>query len=310
MKNFNAEQFLIENNLDFTIEKSPLFGQISQPVIGMDGEILIEPKQVKTEYFGLFNSNTGECINTVKAGYEPTQNVDVVNSVLKGLEGFDNISVKRANSINGGRKIAIQLAIDDYVDVNGDEIKKYITIIDSNDGSTGLGVGVGNLTMSCQNQFFKFYKSSQFKSRHTKSIVHSIKELPMMIRENLNHSNRLVEVYNKFAHVRINESVKHSFVNELIGVDKSMTEQQIRELGKDGRTLNRMEHIYDNIQTEINSKGNTLWGLFSGITRYTTHESSAPKRDNGREESLILGTNYKLNELAFASATNLYKELV
>ncbi len=309
MSNFDVNKFLIENNLDFRIEKSPLFGTIQVPSVGANGIEMIN-KSVETDYFVLFNSTTGECINTVKAGYEPTQNEDVVKAVLHGLKGIDDIEIKRANSINGGRKIAIQLGINTYSHVNGDEIKKYITIIDSNDGSTGLGVGVGNTTMSCQNQFFKFYKASQFKARHTRSIVESIKELPYLIQANFEQSNRVIEVFNRLSTVSVNNRIVDKFVNELIGVDKSMTEFQIRELGKDGRTLNRMESIYNNIHTEMSSKGNSLWGLFSGLTRYTTHESSAPKRDNGREESLIIGTNYKLNEVAYNTITEMYKELV
>ncbi len=309
MSNFDVNKFLIENNLDFRIEKSPLFGTIQVPSVGANGIEMIN-KSVETDYFVLFNSTTGECINTVKAGYEPTQNEDVVKAVLHGLKGIDDIEIKRANSINGGRKIAIQLGINTYSHVNGDEIKKYITIIDSNDGSTGLGVGVGNTTMSCQNQFFKFYKASQFKARHTRSIVESIKELPYLIQANFEQSNRVIEVFNRLSTVSVNNRIVDKFVNELIGVDKSMTEFQIRELGKDGRTLNRMESIYNNIHTEMSSKGNSLWGLFSGLTRYTTHESSAPKRDNGREESLISGTNYKLNEVAYNTITEMYKELV
>lgn len=307
MKNFDVNSFLIENGLDFEIIKSQLHANVPTQVVGENGNLETTNQVVPTPYFGLINSNSGNCINTVKEGYEPTQNVDVVNAVVKGLNGFDNVSIQRANSINDGRKIAIQLAINDYVDVNGDEIKKYVTILDSNDGSSGLSVGIGNLTMSCQNQFFKFYKASQFKARHTKSIVESIKELPNLIRFNLEQSNRVVELFNRFESTKVSRVLAHTFVNKLIGIDKRMTENEIRELGKDGRSINRMESIYNNIDIEMNSKGNNVWGLFSGITRYTTHEASAPKRENGRTESLIVGSNYKFNQDAFKVATELHE---
>jgi hypothetical protein len=60
-----------------------------------------------------------------------------------------------------------------------------------------------------------------------------------------------------------------------------------------------MESLYNHIDKEMNQKGNNLFGLFSGVTSWTTHEKSAPKRENGREESLMLGANYKTNEEAF-----------
>ena len=46
----------------------------------------------------------------------------------------------------------------------------------------------------------------------------------------------------------------------------------------------------------MNDKGENLWGLHSGVTRWTTHDKSAPRRENGRVESLIVGTNYKVNQ--------------
>ena len=104
------------------------------------------------------NPKTGETINTVKASYHVTQNEEIVEQVVKGMENYGELSVSKAYSINGGRRVALQLGIEGQSTVNGDEIKKYVTIVDSNDGTSGLGVGIGNLTMSCQNQFYKFYK--------------------------------------------------------------------------------------------------------------------------------------------------------
>jgi hypothetical protein len=65
------------------------------------------------------------------------------------------------------------------------------------------------------------------------------------------------------------------------------------------RSLNAMETLYNHIEKETNQKGMNLFGLFSGITSWTTHEKSAPRRENGREESIMVGTNYKTNNDAF-----------
>ena len=47
-----------------------------------------------------------------------------------------------------------------------------------------------------------------------------------------------------------------------------------------------------------------LFGLFSGVTSWTTHSKSAPRRENGREESLMIGNNYKTNNDAFEFVLN------
>jgi len=49
----------------------------------------------------------------------------------------------------------------------------------------------------------------------------------------------------------------------------------------------------------VNRIGSTKWGLFNGVTRYTTHQKSSPKREYGKQESILLGSCGKMNEKAF-----------
>ena len=68
----NVNDILSAHGLDFTINKYPL-GATSEK-----GDALLTP------YYGLFNSKSGECINTCKEGYTVSQNAEVVEMVLKG----------------------------------------------------------------------------------------------------------------------------------------------------------------------------------------------------------------------------------
>jgi len=288
----NTQQILIENGLDFTIEKAPMF------CMDKNGN------QIQTEYFGLINTRTNEVINTCKEGYSVSQNEEVVDLVLRGIEPFGNdISVTKGGSLNGGRRVFLQLAINGDGKVGHDTIKKFITIIDSNDGSTGLSVGIGDLTMSCQNQFFKFYKSGQSKFRHTASLERRIKEIPFLIETALSESIKQIEIYNRFASTPVTRDLAHKMVKHLLGFDKVYT--SVNDLSdKSTRSINKMEAIYNSIEREMNSKGNTLWGLHSGITHYTTHELSAPRRDNGKVEILLQGNGYNMNQASLQFALN------
>jgi hypothetical protein len=279
--NERVQEILVNNNLDFRIEKQKLVSES-----GLD-----------TPYYGLFNDKSGECINTVKEGYTVSQNDEIVELVLRGIEGFGELSVSKAGSINGGRKVFLQLAIDGYSLVGSENIKRYVTVIDSNDGSTGLSVGVGEVVMSCQNQFFKFYKKGQSKFRHTASLIERIKEIPRLIELSLSESLKLTETYKAFQSNEVSRSLANEMVKHILGFDKNMSIRTESKIST--RSLNSMESLYNHIDKEMNQKGNNLFGLFSGVTSWTTHEKSAPKRENGREESLMLGTNYKTNEEAF-----------
>lgn len=285
MKN-KVNEILVAHNLDFRIEKEQLLSSTGRP----------------TPFFGLFNSKSGECINSVKAGYTVSQNDEVVELVLRGMEGFGELSVSKAGSLNGGRKVFIQLGIEGMSIVGEERIKRYVTIIDSNDGSTGLSVGIGELVMSCQNQFFKFYKKGQSKLRHTASLTQRIKELPQLIELALAESMQLTETYKVFQSTPVTRALADEMVKYILGFDRTMSIKEESEMST--RSLNAMESLYNHIEKETNQKGMNMFGLFSGVTSWTTHDKSAPQRPNGREESIMTGTNYRTNEQGLEFALN------
>lgn len=285
MKN-KVNEILVAHNLDFRIEKEQLLSATGKP----------------TPFYGLFNDKTGECINSVKEGYTVSQNDEVVELVLNGMQGFGELSVSKAGSLNGGRKVFIQLGIEGMSHVGSERIKRYVTIIDSNDGSTGLSVGIGELVMSCQNQFFKFYKSGQSKLRHTASLTQRIKEIPFLIEEALSESLKLTETYKQFQSTPVTRALADEMVKYILGFDRLMSIKKETELST--RSLNAMDSLYNHIEKETNQKGLNLFGLFSGVTSWTTHEKSAPRRENGREESMMTGTNYRTNEQGLEFALN------
>ena len=218
------------------------------------------------------------------------------------MQGFGELSVSKAGALNGGRKVFIQLGIEGMSIVGDERIKRYVTVIDSNDGSTGLSVGIGELVMSCQNQFFKFYKSGQSKLRHTASLNQRIKEIPYLIEMALSESLKLTETYKQFQSTPVTKKLADEMVKHILGFDRLMSIKKEAELST--RSLNAMESLYNHITKETNQKGMNMFGLFSGVTSWTTHEKSAPRRENGREESIMTGTNYRTNEQGLEFALN------
>ena len=279
--NNKVNEILVANNLDFRIEKEQLLSSTGRP----------------TPFYGLFNDKTGECINSVKEGYTVSQNDEVVALVLEGMQGFGELSVSKAGALNGGRKVFIQLGIEGMSLVGTERIKRYVTVIDSNDGSTGLSVGIGELVMSCQNQFFKFYKSGQSKLRHTASLTQRIKEIPCLISKALEESLKLTETYKQFQSTPVTRALADEMVKYILGFDRNMSIKAESETST--RSLNAMDSLYNHIEKETNQKGMNLFGLFSGVTSWSTHDKSAPRRENGREESIMVGTNYRTNNDAF-----------
>ena len=284
-KETQIKSILESTGLDFKIFKEPMTANLNGQVIN-------------TPYHALIQGTTGEVINSVKKGYHVTQNEDIVGLVLDGMSNFGtNLSVQSGGSLKGGRRVYLQLAIDGDGKVGNDTIKKYITIIDSNDGSASLSVGIGDLTMSCTNQFFQFSKTNQSRFKHTASMVQRVKELPYLIESAMADSYDMIDLYNTFQSNECKRSSIDELVNVMLGHDKaSMTHLEYAKLN--GRAEANMIALYNHIEKEINCKGLNMWGLHSGVTSWTTHEKQAPKTENGRLESQMIGSNYKANQVS------------
>lgn len=99
-------------------------------------------------------------------------------------------------------------------------------------------------------------------------------------------------VYNKLASTQITKQLADKMVNYLLGYDKSTVDLSTR-------SSNLLDKLYGCIDNELVDKGLNLFGLHSGITNYTTHVKSSPKRENGLTESLMVGSSYKMNMKSF-----------
>jgi hypothetical protein len=275
-------------------------------IISVPDNIVIEGEEIKSDYFSLINTKTKEKINAVKGGYTISQNRDVMEMVLMGIRGFDDtLEVSTFANINGGRKTFIQLEIqgETFVprpDGTHDVITRYITILDSNDGSSSLSIGIGDRTASCLNQFFYFYKAGELKFRHSASITDKIKAIPHLLKMAMAESFKMGELYKEFETVKVSRLLaQDALVTKLLGHNR--LSEDIK-----GKALSNMTELYNNLDDQMNDKGDNLWGLHSGVTKWTTYTKQAPNRrvdpkndkeyNPGRVESALSGTNYRVNQ--------------
>jgi hypothetical protein len=318
-----VNRMLRKYGLDFIIEKRVLFGfnqdDVTFKMVKNSDDpdakdrkrlrkVAITPnegaKAFPSPYYGLYNSKTGDALNTCKEGYVVSQNAEVVELVLRGMEKFgDTLRVTKAGALHGGRKVFFQLGIKGFNKIGDEEIERFVTIIDSNDGSTGLSVGIGDKVMSCENQFFKFYKKGEAKFRHTSTLEVKLKTMPVLIETALSESMKQMLVYQKFMNTPLTKNLADAMVKEVLGHDRIFTSLE-DQAKKTSKAINHMDSLYASIDDQIADKGENLFGLFSGVTHWTTHTRAKPKRVNGFEETLMVGSAYTANMAAYNFAVN------
>jgi len=277
-----VQTILTEAKLDWSIDKIQLTGVHNEKIIN-------------SGYVGLVNSKTQKVLHAAKPSYTPCQNDELVRILMKGSQAFGNLKYNWGGAMNGGKKIFLNLKIADAYSVRGEELKRYVTGINSNDGSAAVSFGYGNTVPSCDNQFRKFLRERFHKIYHNSSMDEKLEQVPEILYHILEEELQLMKIYSELAETNISKDLANDLVKSLIGYDRTATKEELEDMGIKQRSLNIMNSLHNAIDFEIKDKGENMWGLFNGVTRFTTHDKSVPKRSFGREESLYFGSGATMN---------------
>jgi hypothetical protein len=103
----------------------------------------------------------------------------------------------------------------------------------------------------------------------------------------------------KLSETRFDDIIKDKVTRELFGINKDVDLKDMEAIS--GVTRNKLSRFYVDLNGELQGKGDNLWGLFSGITKYTTH--SLTKNDN--TEAKMFGVYGKRELSIFNKLTEL-----
>jgi len=284
----NTEQILEQNGLNWNVVKKPLL---------YAGECTTDANNGlhSTDYYGIVREDTGEVFATVKEAYTPTQNHTIIET-MQDIAGDNNLEIIRAIPFNEGRKVMVQMKRpNNHIVIGGQDTEQYIYAINSHDGSSSLKFGFMNTVVFCQNQFGWMNSNAFSGYRHTQSIQDKVKELPSII--NFSGEEEKIAELQHFSGQSIGRDAIEEMLYSLTKIDIAMSRKELVNFST--RSINIYNDLQACIIEETSRVGLTKWGLFNGVTKYTTHMKSAPLREHGRQESIVTGSGQKMNEQAF-----------
>lgn len=275
-------EVLEATGLNWTVNKFPLHSE-------RDGQ------KLPTNSYGLFKNDTNKWLGTVGKQYVPYQNSQLAETILEASRGVKELINPVTGEFNGGggylqggKKVYLQVSLDD-VEVADDTVKRNITALNSHDGSTSIGFGSSNTVVVCQNTFFMAYKDVK-KFWHTANAEMRIKTA----RENLNQAilldNELMDNYKRMADAKMDKKVFGNVMARIFDVDLNAKASEIST-----RKLNKINSFNDVLVRELESHGETLWGLFNAVTFFTNHVEPGEKKNpldhvmfgGGQEKNLM-----------------------
>jgi hypothetical protein len=126
------------------------------------------------------------------------------------------------------------------------------------------------------NSFFAAFKSIQTKVRHTKNMIVKVDEICKGLERVVEQEKVIFDNIIKLSETKLSDNNIDSVLRKLFNIKPEINYNDDEQTSTNLK--NKMSRFYIDLDGEMKQKGDNLWGLFSGVTKYTTHSLS--KGDN------------------------------
>jgi len=230
----------------------------------------------------IVREDTNTVLSVHGDGYFPYQNHQMVELLYKVSQQV-GLPIHKGGYFGDGEKVYLQLKSND-LKLGNDRVEGFITGVNSFDGTTSLAFGPSNITISCQNTFFAAFRNLNAKVRHTKNMEMRIDDICRGLEGVLEEEKEMFEDIKKLSETKMTKKQEDWVTRTLFNIMKDVDMNDEKSVST--VTRNRLSRFYIDLNGELKEKGDNLWGLFSGVTKYTTH--SLTKGDNS--ENKMFGT--------------------
>lgn len=249
------------------------------------------PDMLPTGSYGIFRSDNKEWLGSVKERYAPMQNADLLGFLMGAVDMLD-LDVSNGGILYNGKKVYYQIQLpQEYI--GNSNVKRNITALNSHDGTRSIGFGSSNTVVICENTFHRAYRELN-KVRHYISAYSIVKELAKDLRERINADNDLMTTFKRMADIPLRDEMVERIITKLF--KNVTTDANVDNLHT--KVKNNILTFADNLNTEIQLEGKTVWGLFNAVTRYTNHHAS-PQEAEKKDAYLMIGAGAMLSNLAY-----------
>jgi hypothetical protein len=270
-----TQNALTELNLNWSVRKEPLF----------------TANGIQSGSTGIFRNDNDAWLGTVSSKYTPYQNEDMVRTIIEA-SSYLGLEAVNGGCLNGGKRVFIQLELPE-AKVGKSDVKRYITALNSHNGLNSVAFGSSNTVMACQNKFLKVYQEVP-KFRHHSNTVEQIKQAVTDIQKTAMQDIKLMQAFQLMESVGIADEMREKVYLHCFGLDLN----DIGSIEKNTRKNKVLTLVNEALEVEKSLAGDSAWGLFNAVTRYTNHDK-ALRANTSREDYLMNGQGYTTNNIAF-----------
>jgi hypothetical protein len=265
------------------------------PIYLSPTSFLIRKAMPISGYKAILRNDDQKVLAVCKDSYTPMSNSDFMtaNETIARISGFEFLGYA---PLRGGRIMLGYLKNNrDKLFVRGHEVGPYMVTGNSFDGSHNFFVGSSAVMYRCTNMFSSISRFA--KVRHSKGIDVKMEELYQYLEFYMQKQEEIYTAFNLFSERIVSPEVREAMKRYILDVE---SQEKLDKTDKEisTRKNNQLELLDSAMIREAGDLGNTMWGLFNGATRHTTHNLRTKYQTFGN----VYGMPAELNTRAFEFA--------
>jgi hypothetical protein len=254
-----------------TMEKQ-LTWEVEEKKIRYDNIIIPNKK-------ALVRSDNKEVLSILSDDYQLFNNKNLIDLCIE-IEKKANYRINQFIELQGGKKVLVFLENDQIQKINKVAVREFLVIGNSFDGSSSLFVGYNSHMIRCENQFTDSKRI--FNSKHLKGKMDQKIDLKNLMAHFHQQKKETLNKFHRMRTVKITNNDISKLVRLIIG-GKEMDRPSKAEM-----------NLRASIKRELEFFGNTAWGLFNGITHYTSNVVNNGNNAFGN----VSGKSGRINKIA------------
>ena len=253
-----------------------------------NGKLITDPN-----FMVLSRSDNEQVLSVMSKKYCPMK-VEEFEKATARMQEVSGMEMKGFQEFNDGKILLSILKNKEPLLVNSYPIDDYLVMGTSFNGEQPFFIGTSTILIRCQNSFSHIHPVSRI--RHTRFSFERREEVLSGLETYLKNREGIYTNFARMQEVDIQEEDKELFVNQILPLPEGKTLEEVSV-----RTLNRRASLMECIEGETSELGNNVFGLFQGLTKFTSHVFQAKKE---APFANLIGTANDLNQRGYRYALN------
>ena len=234
----------------------------------------------------LVRTDNQKVLAVLSNAYKLFSNNDL-KDLCREFERNTHYRLNRFVELGGGKKVLAFLENIDLQSINGTPVKEFLVIGNSFDGSSALFIGYNSHMIRCENQFTDATRI--VSSKHLKGRIDDDFAIKEILAQFQRQKIATLRKFEKMEQTKVSDREINRLIKLLLG---ETNQEQMRP---------KEQRLRASIRREMAHFGNNAWGLFNGVTHYTSNVINNGNNTFGN----VSGSSQRMNNQAMRFLKNL-----